>query len=68
MSSTGTILAAVKPEVKEKVKIKLAKRGLEACFLGEFMESKERVLIKKGKKTQFPQVADDPYNLILSDK
>src|SRR5665647_649725 len=59
MSSTGTILAAVKPEAKEKVKITLAKRGLQAYFLGEFMESKERVLIKKGKETQFPQVADD---------
>ena len=61
-------MAAVKPEVKEKVKIALAKRGLEAYFLGEFMESKERVLIKKGKETLFPQVADDPYNLILSGK
>jgi hydrogenase expression/formation protein HypE len=68
MSSTGTILAAVKPEAKEKVKITLAKRGLQAYFLGEFMESKERVLIKKGKETQFPQVADDPYTLILSCK
>jgi hydrogenase expression/formation protein HypE len=68
MSSTGTILAAVKPEAKEKVKITLAKRGLEAFFLGEFMESKERVLIKKGKETEFPQVADDPYTLILSGK
>jgi hydrogenase expression/formation protein HypE len=68
MSSTGTILAAVKPEAKEKVKITLAKRGLEAYFLGEFMENKERVLIKKGKEKQFPQVADDPYTLILSGK
>jgi hydrogenase expression/formation protein HypE len=68
MSSTGTILAAVKPNVKEKVKTTLAKRGLEAYFLGEFIENKERVLIKKGKETQFPQVADDPYTQILSDK
>jgi hydrogenase maturation factor len=68
MSSTGTILAAVKPEAKEKVKATLAKGGLGASFLGEFMENKERVLIKKGKETHFPQVADDPYALILSGK
>jgi hydrogenase expression/formation protein HypE len=68
MSSTGTILAAVKPESREKVKIVLAKSGLEAYFLGEFMENKERILIKNGKETQFPQVADDPYTQILSGK
>ncbi len=68
MSSTGTILAAVKPEAKEKVKMTLEKRGLQAYFLGRFIENKERVLIKKGKETQFPQVADDPYNQILSGK
>ena len=42
--------------------------GLSACFLGEFTENKERVLIKKGKEMPFPQVADDPYTLILSGK
>jgi hydrogenase expression/formation protein HypE len=68
MSSTGTILAAVKPESREKVKIVLAKSGLEAYFLGEFMENKDRILIKNGKEMQFPQVADDPYTQILSGK
>ncbi len=68
MSSTGTILAAVKPVVQEKVKAALAKNGLSACFLGEITENKERVLIRKGKETQFPPVADDPYTLILSGK
>jgi hydrogenase maturation factor len=68
MSSTGTILAAVKPEAKEKVKATLAKSGLDACFLGEFTENKERVLIRKGKETIFPVIADDPYTLILSGK
>ena len=67
-SSTGTILAAVKPVVQEKVKAALAKNGLSACFLGEITENKERVLIRKGKETQFPTVADDPYTLILSGK
>ena len=68
MSSTGTILAAVKPEVKEKVKATLVKCGLDACYLGEFTEKKERILLKKGKETLFPQVADDPYTLILAGK
>jgi hydrogenase expression/formation protein HypE len=68
MSSTGTILAAVKPQVQEKVKETLSKSGLSACFLGEFTENKERVLIRKGKELPFPQVADDPYTLILSGK
>jgi hydrogenase maturation factor len=68
MSSTGTILAALDPQVREKVKATLSKNGFSACFLGEFTESKERVLIKTGKATSFPQVADDPYALILSRK
>lgn len=68
MSSTGTILAAVAPEAQEKVKATLNKNGLSACFLGEFTENKERVLIRKGKEAPFPQVADDPYTLILSGK
>jgi hydrogenase maturation factor len=68
MSSTGTILAAVKPEAQEKVKAALSKNGLSACFLGEFTENQERVLIRKGEEVPFPQVADDPYTLILSGK
>jgi hydrogenase expression/formation protein HypE len=68
MSSTGTILAAVKPVVQEKVKATLAKNGLSAYFIGEITENKERVLIKKGKETLFPPIADDPYTLILSGK
>ena len=68
MSSTGTILAAVSPKAQEKVTASLAKYGLSAYFLGEFKENQERVLIKKGKETQFPQVADDPYTLILAGK
>jgi hydrogenase expression/formation protein HypE len=68
MSSTGTILAAVDAQTQEKVKTILSKNGLSACFLGEFTENKERVLIKAGKEVPFPQVADDPYTLILSGK
>jgi hydrogenase expression/formation protein HypE len=68
MSSTGTILAAVAPEVKEKVKVALRKNGLSACFLGQFTENRERTLIRKGKESVYPQAADDPYTQILSDK
>ena len=68
MSSTGTILAAVDPQAQEKVKEILSQNGLSACFLGEFTENKERILIKKGKETAFPQVANDPYAMILSGK
>lgn len=68
MSSTGTILAAVAPEAQEKVKAALTKNGLSACFVGNFTSNKERVLIKEEKETLFPQVADDPYTLILSGK
>lgn len=68
MSSTGTILAAVKPEAQEKVEVALNKLGLFASFLGEFTKAPERVLIKKGKEVAYPLVADDPYTLILSGK
>jgi hydrogenase expression/formation protein HypE len=68
ISSSGTILAAVSPQAREKVQATLSQRGLNAHFLGEFTENKERILIKKGKETIFPQIADDPYTLMLSGK
>ncbi|HLN90187.1 MAG TPA: AIR synthase-related protein, partial [Candidatus Binatia bacterium] len=68
MSSTGTILAAVKSGGQEKVKAALKKSGLSACFLGEFTENKARVLVRHGKETTFPQTAEDPYSLIMSGK
>lgn len=68
ISSTGTILAAVDPQAREKVKATLNQSGLNAYFLGEFTENKEHALIRKGKAAPFPQVADDPYTLILSGK
>jgi hydrogenase maturation factor len=67
MSSTGTILAAVDPAAKEKVEATLAAKGLRACFLGEFTGDKVRLLIKNGKESLYPQVADDPYALILNE-
>jgi len=68
MSSTGTVLAAVDAQATEKVTAALRQIGLTAYFLGEFTENKERVLIKIGKEMLFPQVADDPYPLILAQK
>ncbi|MGD0643813.1 MAG: AIR synthase-related protein [Candidatus Bathyarchaeia archaeon] len=68
MSSTGTILAAVDARAQEKVKAILSQNGLSACFLGEFTENKDCVLIKNGIEVSFPQVASDPYALILSIK
>jgi hydrogenase maturation factor len=61
-------LAAVKPEAQEKVEIALNKLGLTPSILGKFTEKKERILIKKGKESVYPQVADDPYTMILSGK
>jgi len=68
MSSTGTILAAVKPEAQQKVKETLEKMGLSAFFIGEFTETKERVLIKGKEEMAYPSLVDDPYTLILSGK
>jgi hydrogenase expression/formation protein HypE len=68
MSSTGTVLAAVKPSAQEKVKATLEASGLSAFLLGNFTENKERVIIRKGKQGPFAQVAEDPYTRILSSK
>jgi len=68
MSSTGTILAAVKPDAQEKVKAALEASGLSPFFLGKFTENKERVIIRKAKEGPFPQIAEDPYTRILSGK
>jgi len=66
MSSTGTILAAVNPSNKSDVAEALQKHGFQASFLGFFSEDMERVLTKDGKKTKFPEEAEDPYERILS--
>jgi hydrogenase expression/formation protein HypE len=68
MSSTGTIIAAVNPQTKDKVKKALLTNGLSASFLGTFTVSKDHVLVKNGKEASFPQVAADPYSTILSAK
>jgi hydrogenase expression/formation protein HypE len=66
MSSTGTILAAVDPQARGKVEEILRKNGVSASFLGNFTESKDRVLAKDDGDLTFPEVANDPYSKILS--
>lgn len=66
MSSTGTVLAAVKPQAHKKVKEALKKLGLEAFFIGEFTQSTQRRLVRDGKESTFPMSAIDPYTMMLS--
>jgi hydrogenase expression/formation protein HypE len=66
ISSTGTVLAAVDAKAKDKVQETLHKIGISSSFLGNFTESKERLLIKNKKSLNFPRVAVDPYSKILS--
>jgi hydrogenase maturation factor len=68
MSSTGTIIAAVDVQAKERVEETLRRNGFSARFLGTFTKSKNRVLIKNNRSMPFPQVADDPYDRILLSK
>ena len=68
MSSTGTVLAAVSPEAKDRVEDVLRQNSIEARFLGSFTKDMCRVLVKNGKETVFPIEADDPYARILSEK
>ena len=66
MSSTGTVLAAVDPHGKDEAASALRRSGLTAHFIGEFTESKKRLLVKSGTEMAFPELPSDPYSLILS--
>jgi hydrogenase expression/formation protein HypE len=66
MSSTGTILGAVEPQARVEVTDTLKKLGLNACFIGEFTENPERVLVKGAESFVFPSVAEDPYTTIMA--
>jgi len=68
MSSTGTIIAAVSPDAREKVEAVMRRNKVQANVLGVFTEDTRRVLTKHGKDTSFPEDADDPYARILSGK
>ncbi len=66
MSSTGTILAAVAAQAKDKLTEALHQLGLKPYFIGEFTENKDRLLVKGGKSMPFPSQADDPYTMMLN--
>lgn len=68
MSSTGTFVAAVSPEDKDRVETVLRQNNIEARFIGSFTEDMERVLVKSGKEAAFPLEADDLYIKIVSGK
>ena len=65
MSSTGTILAAVAPESKEKVETVMDLLGLPASFVGKFTQDSRKILVKENKETVFPDLALDPYTQIM---
>jgi hydrogenase expression/formation protein HypE len=65
LSSTGTILAAVAPEEKQKVENVLEILGLPACFVGAFTQDTRKTLIKANKESVFPQSIVDPYTQIM---
>ena len=66
MSSTGTIVAAVAAEAKNKVETVLQRHGIEASVVGVFTRSQQHILIKDGRHAVFPEKADDPYERIMS--
>jgi hydrogenase expression/formation protein HypE len=66
MSSTGTILASVEPESRQKVTEALKNLGLTASWIGEFTKNKERTLTKSNKARVFPNQPDDRYAMILA--
>lgn len=68
MSSTGTIIAAVDAEAKDRIEETMRRNGVSASFVGTFTKNKDRILMKSGKRKPFPQVAEDPYNAILLSK
>jgi hydrogenase expression/formation protein HypE len=66
MSSTGSILAAVNPQDKNKVEEALLRNGVSASFLGTFTKNKKRLITKNSSEMVFPRTANDPYYKIIS--
>lgn len=65
MSSTGTLLAAISPNQKNRIINMLSSQGFDAKIVGVFSEKKERLIKINGKETKFPQKPDDPYVRIV---
>jgi hydrogenase maturation factor len=68
LSSTGTIIAAVDPKAQTQATETLSEFGLQADVIGKFTTNKRRTLLKKGKKTKFPALSEDPYAKIMAIK
>jgi hydrogenase expression/formation protein HypE len=66
MSSTGTLLAAVRPENGERVVKMLARKGVAARIVGVFTRRKRQIIRCGDRETTFPQRSDDPYGDIIS--
>jgi hydrogenase maturation factor len=66
LSSTGTVLAAVPFLLKHRVVEVLNQLGLCAYFIGEFTESRDRILIKAGREELFPAYVEDVYTRLLA--
>ena len=61
LSSTGTLII-ISPKEKTKTLIEeLHRHGIKAFRIGKFTESKERILIKRGKEEEFPEFESDAY-------
>jgi len=65
-SSTGTLLAAVSPRVKNEVVKSLSELGIVVKPIGVFTKDKQRVITYDGKKCKFPLKPADPYVKIVS--
>jgi len=66
-SSTGTLLAAVSPDHREKAIEVLLKHGLKAKTAGIFSKSKKRLIKYNSQEADFPREAEDPYAKIMTN-
>ncbi len=65
ISSTGTLLAAVCPEMIDHAVEELRKHGVEVSWIGSFTKNRKRLMQRGKKTTVFPNVAEDPYAKIM---
>lgn len=65
ISSTGTLIAAVSPEAKNKILQALAEQRATATSIGVFTKTRNRTLRYKGKIEKFPEQSDDSYGRIM---
>jgi hydrogenase maturation factor len=66
LSSTGTFIAAVDPEAIGKAEKTLEALGVEVSRVGTFTKTSAHILLKDGRRLQFPAKPDDLYDIIVS--